>query len=121
MKAEFTFLYLLVAAGLLQKLLGQMLALPIGEHPAHHISTVNVEHDIEVVMHSPHGTFVEWGRGVTAASPSQNRACPFPSTRLKPLKRLVRDAAMPYRFRFTGALSVGCDLPDILATLAHTR
>ena len=87
--------------------------------PAHDPPREQVQNDrqIKPSLSGP----VEWGRGVAAASPSQNRACPFPSTRLKPFKRLVRDAAIPHRFRLTGALSVGCDLPDILATLAHTR
>ena len=90
-----------------------------GEFPGQNEPTVPVD-DRKQVDKTP-GHRVEWGRGVAAASPSQNRACPFPSTRLKPFKRLVRDAAIPHRFRLTGALSVGCDLPDILATLAHTR
>ena len=35
---------------------------------------------------------VEWGGGVAAVPPSKNRAGEFPRTRLKPLKRPVKDA-----------------------------
>ena len=38
MKAKLPFTYLLVEAGFLQKLLSQMLAFAIGEHPAHHLT-----------------------------------------------------------------------------------
>ena len=41
------------------------------------------------------------GSGVTAAPSSQHRACPFPSTRLKPLKRPVRDAVQVWVGRNT--------------------
>jgi len=59
------------------------------------------------------------GRGIAAAPSSQNRACPFPSTRLKPLERPVKDATKPTRVMFYSAMvrTTAC-FRELLLTLS---
>ena len=48
MHGELTFGNVLLLERLLDKLLGKFLRLLVGDHPAHHAATINIEHDIEV-------------------------------------------------------------------------